>query len=250
MRTAGGTAPSRVMAAWPALLHRQRELRGEMAIFASANVCDLKESVRRATGPAPDPSGAIPPESNQLAFLWRIVRGEREGRLGNEYKATAWLALVQFYAVQRVQAVISMDKTHLRSTGNGSVTLAHRHKTQSKGSGNRQKPLVPSEPFPDPGLLTTKALGLRQGWLSATGVMARGPRGKPLTGQEYNDLLRELWIKAGVDGQLAEHMTSHGLRRGGLQYYYELWGWGGLDRILRLGHWSSLSAARPYLPPL
>lgn len=247
MREAGGLDPKRVKDVWPALCHRQRELKGDMAVFETANVRDLKQSIARAAGPPLDPSQAVPPGADQIDGLWRIVRGRV--RVPGDLRGVAFLALLQFYSVQRSQAVVGITQAKVRASAGQCVTLMHKHKTQPKASRGEPKPDVPTEPFPDPGLRTVMSAGIKEGWLQGQGSLVTKENGKKMSYNRYNEGIKEIWVIVGVEEELAGSMNSHGLRRGGFQYYYDRWGMDGLDKILRMGHWKSLSSAKPYLPP-
>lgn len=247
---AGTLAPARIMAAWPALKQRQRELAADISPFFDVTVLDTLESIRRLIPKHVAKKEAIPPSMDDIYFLWAVVDDMIPS--ARAYRSTAFIALVQFYSLQRASSILAIKPCSLKPSVDNQIVIMHTHKTQKSSLSLVTKSIakepVPSEPFEGMRLYHTMQQGLAVGWLNRTGRLGQDSKGGHVTYSTYSKDLYHLWLLHDIPTELACFMTSHGLRRAGFHYYYYLWGRSGLDKILRLGHWKSLKNAKEYLP--
>lgn len=231
--------PRALLRAWAGLQQFQREWRGDMSIFSNPTIMDTKTSIRKAY-PGSNPSQAKAPSRDDMRAVLGVVMDPKEAPL---MRVTAFYAILQYKALQRASSILAVDHDRLLRGPRGQAVILHTHKTQTLNKEQGVKELVPSEPFEGGDVFTALERLVADKVLPDRGEFVR----KIWRVNTFNKNLKALWKRIGHHQQAAGEMLSHGLRRGGFQYYYEKQV--SVSTILRMGHWTDLKSAKPYLPP-
>lgn len=208
METLAEDNPRGLLNAWAALQQFQREWKGDQGIFEDANVRDLKVSIQRAN-PKPSPREKKSPKREDMA---EVLQAGLSSRVPANIRVTALFATLQYRAIQRASSILRASHERLVRAKNQEIALRHTHKTQMTGKRDGEKELVLSETFQGEDVMKLVQKLVQDGIIPRTGPFVP----TPWSVTTFNGHLADLWMHVGYGREIAEDLTSHGLRRGGL----------------------------------